>query len=74
VVRKRVARLEERVGHRMSATTMGVRFRAGIVGVAPAVLLAAFVYHPYITPPQIRRRSLRRPPPTRRAGALHTSP
>jgi hypothetical protein len=35
----------------MSATTMGVRFRAAIVAAAPALLLAAFVYHPYITPP-----------------------
>jgi hypothetical protein len=51
VARKRVARLEERVAHAMSATTMGVRFRAAIVAAAPALLLAAFVYHPYITPP-----------------------
>jgi hypothetical protein len=35
----------------MSATTLGARFRAAIVAVAPAVLLVAFVYHPYITPP-----------------------
>ncbi len=34
----------------MSATTRA-RFRAAIVAVAPAVLLAAFVYHPYIAPP-----------------------
>jgi hypothetical protein len=35
----------------MSATTMGVRFRAAMVAAAPALLLAAFVYHPYIAPP-----------------------
>lgn len=32
----------------MSATTRA-RFRAAIVAMAPAVLLAAFVYHPYIS-------------------------
>lgn len=32
----------------MSATTTRARFRAAIVAIAPAVLLAAFVYHPYI--------------------------
>src|ERR671916_1151073 len=34
----------------MSATTRA-RFRAAIVAIAPAVLLAGFVYHPYISPP-----------------------
>jgi hypothetical protein len=34
-------------GHPMSAT-MRERFRAAIVAIAPAVLLAVFVYHPYI--------------------------
>ena len=34
-------------GHPMSETTRA-RFRAAIVAIAPAVLLAAFVYHPYI--------------------------
>jgi hypothetical protein len=34
----------------MSATT-SARFRAAIVAIAPAVLLAGFVYHPYIAPP-----------------------
>src|SRR3712207_6401869 len=38
---------EPRGGHPMSATTRA-RFRAAIVAIAPAVLLAAFVYHPYI--------------------------
>jgi hypothetical protein len=34
----------------MSATTRA-QFRAAIVAIAPAVLLFAFVYHPYISPP-----------------------
>jgi hypothetical protein len=34
----------------MSATTRA-RFRAAIVAIAPALLLAGFVYHPYIAPP-----------------------
>ena len=34
----------------MSATTRA-RLRAAIVAVAPAVLLVAFAYHPYIAPP-----------------------
>src|SRR5215216_6979997 len=34
----------------MSSTTRA-RFRAAIVAIAPAVLLFAFVYHPYISPP-----------------------
>jgi len=34
-------------GPPMSSTTR-VRLRAAIVAIAPAVLLAAFVYHPYI--------------------------
>src|SRR5215216_7395056 len=34
-------------GHPMSTTTRA-RFRAAIVAIAPAVLLAGFVYHPYI--------------------------
>jgi hypothetical protein len=29
----------------------GARFRAAIVAIAPAVLVAGFVYHPYIAPP-----------------------
>jgi hypothetical protein len=33
------------------STAPRVRFRAAIIAIAPAVLLAAFVYHPYITPP-----------------------
>jgi hypothetical protein len=33
------------------STTTRTRFRAAIVGIAPAVLLAGFVYHPYISPP-----------------------
>jgi len=53
IVVRKVSLGEERVGHRMSATTMWVRFRAAIVAVAPAVLLAAFVYHPYIAPPTV---------------------
>jgi hypothetical protein len=39
-----------RGGYLMSATT-SARFRAAIVAIAPAVLLAGFVYHPYIAPP-----------------------
>jgi hypothetical protein len=35
----------------MMSTTTRTRFRAAIVGIAPAVLLAGFVYHPYISPP-----------------------
>src|SRR5687768_14785627 len=50
VVLKRVARRGES-SSRDVRDDDGVRFRAAIVGVAPAVLLAAFVYHPYITPP-----------------------
>ena len=38
---------ELRGGHPMSTTTRA-RFRAAIVAIAPAVLLAAFIYHPYI--------------------------
>jgi hypothetical protein len=38
---------EPRGGQPMSATTRA-RFRAAIVAIAPAVLLAALVYHPYI--------------------------
>jgi hypothetical protein len=38
---------EPRGGHPMSTTTRA-RFRAAIVAIAPAVLLAAFIYHPYI--------------------------
>ena len=34
----------------MSARTKA-RFRAAIVAIAPAVLVAGFVYHPYIAPP-----------------------
>ena len=34
----------------LSATTRA-RFRAAIVAIAPALLLAGFVYHPYIAPP-----------------------
>ena len=37
-------------GYPMSSTTRA-RFRAAIVAIAPAVLLAAFVYHPYIAEP-----------------------
>jgi hypothetical protein len=36
-----------KAGHPMSTTTQA-RFRAAIVAIAPAVLLFAFVYHPYI--------------------------
>jgi len=43
----RTSGAEPRGGHPMSATTRA-RFRAAIVTFAPAVLLAAFVYHPYI--------------------------
>src|SRR5918995_1377436 len=38
---------DPRGGHPMSTTTQA-RFRAAIVAIAPAVLLFAFVYHPYI--------------------------
>jgi hypothetical protein len=38
---------EPRGGHPMSTTTRA-RFRAAIVAIAPALLLFAFVYHPYI--------------------------
>jgi hypothetical protein len=41
---------EPRGGHPMSASTRA-RFRAAIVAIAPAVLLAGFVYHPYLSPP-----------------------
>jgi hypothetical protein len=34
----------------MSATTRA-GFRTAIVAIAPAVLLAGFFYHPYISPP-----------------------
>ena len=33
------------------STTTRARFRAAIVAIAPAVLLAGFFYHPYISPP-----------------------
>jgi hypothetical protein len=33
------------------STTTRARFRAAIVAIAPAVLLVAFFYHPYISPP-----------------------
>src|SRR5918994_961188 len=39
--------MEPRGEHPMSTTTQA-RFRAAIVAIAPAVLLFAFVYHPYI--------------------------
>jgi hypothetical protein len=38
---------DPRGGHPMFTTTRA-RFRAAIVAIAPAVLLAAFIYHPYI--------------------------
>src|SRR5829696_3866329 len=41
---------EPRGGHPMSTTTRA-RIRAAIVAIAPAVLLFAFVYHPYIANP-----------------------
>jgi hypothetical protein len=41
---------EPRGDHPMSATTRA-RFRAAIVAIAPAVLLAGLVYHPYLSPP-----------------------
>jgi cytochrome bd-type quinol oxidase subunit 2 len=41
---------EEQLTRPMSSTTRA-RFRVAIVAVAPAVLLAGFVYHPYISPP-----------------------
>jgi hypothetical protein len=41
---------EPRGGHPMSTTTRA-RFRAAIVAIAPAVLLAGLFYHPYISPP-----------------------
>ncbi len=42
----RTLETEPRGDHPMSATK--ARFRAAIVAIAPTVLLAAFVYHPYI--------------------------
>jgi hypothetical protein len=38
----------EPTGGNLMSTTTRARFRAAIVAIAPAVLLAAFVYHPYI--------------------------
>src|SRR5215207_92370 len=39
---------EPRGGHPMMSTTTTARLRAATVAIAPAVLLAALVYHPYI--------------------------
>ncbi len=33
------------------STTTRARFRAAVAAIAPAVLLAGFIYHPYIAPP-----------------------
>jgi hypothetical protein len=43
--------LSEPRGSRRMTSTMKARLGAAVVAAAPAVLLAGFVYHPYISPP-----------------------